>query len=135
MTYAEALKRFRKEFNLSQQQAADTAQVLKQVYQRYEYGREPSLSVLSKLADKYNVSIDYLVGRTDNPVVNRGEFSPPPALPQTDIEAVKKEMLEEFNKRLAKRVQRAVALLYGPDLDKLLEMDKLFDKTGEDTPS
>ena len=70
MTYAEALKRFRKDFHLTQQQVADTAQVAKQVYQRYEYGRDPAISVLCKLADSYNVSLDYLVGRSDNPQRN-----------------------------------------------------------------
>ncbi len=67
MTYAEALKRFRKEFNLSQRDAAESAGIMKPAYQRYEYGRDPAIGVLYKIADKYNVSIDYLVGRTDNP--------------------------------------------------------------------
>lgn len=72
MTYAEALKRFRADFNLTQQQAADSGQVFRQAYQRYEYGtREPVLSVLCKLADAYNVSLDYLVGRSDVPQVVR----------------------------------------------------------------
>nr|DAF74066.1 MAG TPA: helix-turn-helix XRE-family like protein [Caudoviricetes sp.] len=39
------------------------------IYSRYESGdREPSLTTLVKLADFYNVSLDYLVGRSDNPV-------------------------------------------------------------------
>ena len=67
MTYAEALKRFRKEYNLTQQKLADDIGVVKQVYQRYEYGRDPAISVLCKIANFYNVSIDYLVGRSDNP--------------------------------------------------------------------
>lgn len=70
MTYAEALKRFRREFNLTQKQVADTAKLFPQGYQVYEYGREPALSMLCKLADAYNVSIDYLVGRSDNPKMN-----------------------------------------------------------------
>lgn len=37
-------------------------------YQYYERGqREPTASVLIALADYFDVSIDYLVGRTDNP--------------------------------------------------------------------
>ena len=67
MTYAEALKRFRRDFNLTQKQVADTAKLFPQGYQVYEYGREPSLSMLCKLADAYNVSLDYLAGRSDNP--------------------------------------------------------------------
>lgn len=69
MTYAEALKRFRREFGLTQKQVADAAKLFPQGYQVYEYGREPSLSMLCRLADAYGVSIDYLVGRTDNPKV------------------------------------------------------------------
>lgn len=67
MTYAEALKRFRREFNLTQKQVADTAKLFPQGYQVYEYGREPAISMLCKLADAYDVSIDYLVGRSNNP--------------------------------------------------------------------
>lgn len=37
-------------------------------YYRYERGeREPSMSTLIALADYFNVSLDYLVGRSDNP--------------------------------------------------------------------
>ena len=67
MTYAESLKRFRNEFNLTQQQVADSIGILKQAYQRYEYGRDPAISVLCKIANVYNISLDYLVGRSDNP--------------------------------------------------------------------
>ena len=67
MTYAESLKRFRNEFNLTQQQVVDSIGILKQAYQRYEYGRDPAISVLCKIANVYNISLDYLVGRSDNP--------------------------------------------------------------------
>ena len=41
-------------------------------YQRYEYGeRNPTSDILIKLADYFDVSIDYLVGRTDNPQINK----------------------------------------------------------------
>ena len=41
-------------------------------YQRYEYGeRNPTSDILIKLADYFDVSIDYLVGRTDNPEINK----------------------------------------------------------------
>lgn len=39
---------------------------------RYETGtREPSRNDLIMIADYFNVSIDYLLGRTDNPEINR----------------------------------------------------------------
>ena len=67
MTYSEALKRFRKNYNLTQKQVAASANIQTQAYQVYEYGRDPAISVLNKIADTYNVSLDYLVGRSDNP--------------------------------------------------------------------
>ncbi len=36
-------------------------------YYRYEQGkREPTASVLCRMADYYDVSVDYLLGRSDN---------------------------------------------------------------------
>lgn len=68
MTISEALRRFRKEFGFTQQQVADTVGVLKPAYQRYELGKTvPLTTFLVKLADAYDVSLDYLVGRSDNP--------------------------------------------------------------------
>ena len=68
MTIGEALKRFRGEFNVTQQQVADSIGVLKPSYQRYEYEKNvPTATILIKLANAYNVSIDYLVGLSNNP--------------------------------------------------------------------
>ena len=40
--------------------------IQKQTYQNYELcTREPKLDILIRIADFYKVSIDYLVGRTD----------------------------------------------------------------------
>lgn len=37
-------------------------------YQNYEVGRqEPKLSIIMRIAEFYKVSIDYLVGLTDDP--------------------------------------------------------------------
>lgn len=70
MKLTESLKRFRKEFNLTQRAVATSAGMKETVYSRYEQGlREPAYRQLRNIADAYNVSIDYLVGRTDNPNV------------------------------------------------------------------
>lgn len=68
MSVGDGLKRFRKQYGVTQQQVADAIRVLKPAYQRYEYGTNiPTATVLIKIADAYNVSLDYLVGRSDNP--------------------------------------------------------------------
>ncbi|MBS7298733.1 MAG: helix-turn-helix transcriptional regulator [Eubacteriales bacterium] len=53
--------------DMTQQQVADYLTCNRQVYSRYERGiREIPVSMLIKLADLYNTSVDYIVGRTDN---------------------------------------------------------------------
>lgn len=73
MSLPDSLKRFRKDFNLTQKAVANSLGIQENAYQRYEHGKViPSVLVMSKLADAYNVSIDYLVGRTDVPEMARG---------------------------------------------------------------
>jgi len=39
---------------------------------RYETGeREPGINELIQLADYFNISVDYLIGRTDNPKMQK----------------------------------------------------------------
>ena len=39
---------------------------------RYETGeREPGLAELVKIADYFDVSVDYLLERTENPIINK----------------------------------------------------------------
>lgn len=66
MTVAEGLRRFRRERKLTQREVAVTLGMFPQEIQRYESGRvRPLIDFLIKVADAYNVSIDYLVGRSD----------------------------------------------------------------------
>lgn len=72
MELKDSLRRFRKTYKLTQVQAAEAAGVRESMYQLYEYGKsEPKISVMVALADAYNVSVDYILGRTDNPDINR----------------------------------------------------------------
>ena len=51
---------------LTQRQLAEYLQIAQPSYIRYENGSaEPSLENLVKLADYFDVSIDYLLGRTE----------------------------------------------------------------------
>ncbi len=71
-TLSERLQQLKNEKNLLQKQIAEDVGLSLRAYQYYERGeREPTSSTLIILADYFNVSIDYLVGRTDNPEVNR----------------------------------------------------------------
>lgn len=67
MTIAESLKRFRREFGLKQKDVAETLGIKQPTYQVYEAKSVPSAAIIIKLADAYDVSADYLLGRTDEP--------------------------------------------------------------------
>lgn len=59
------LKQLRTENGLTIAKAAETFGVATRTYSSYELEeREPNLALLNKLADFYNVSTDYLLGRT-----------------------------------------------------------------------
>lgn len=65
---SERLLQLKKERNLLQKEIANSIDISLRSYQRYESGeRYPDSNTLSKLADYFNVSTDYLLGRTDNP--------------------------------------------------------------------
>ena len=62
------LIKLKKDKNLLQKDIAKDVNLSLREYKYYERGqREPTASVLIALADYFDVSIDYLVGRTDNP--------------------------------------------------------------------
>lgn len=68
MSLSEALRRFRKSVKITQKQAAEIAGVAERVYQSYEYGKViPAATVLIAIADYFDVSLDYLCGRSDDP--------------------------------------------------------------------
>ena len=57
----------REDNDLTQQQIANILLCDQSLYSKYERGkREIPLHLLIKLADYYNTSLDYLVGRIDN---------------------------------------------------------------------
>ena len=61
------LKELRKEKKQTQEEIAQVLNVQKQTYQNYELGkRSADIDTLKNLADYYNVSLDYLVGRSFN---------------------------------------------------------------------
>lgn len=66
------LKELRKRKGLSQLRLATELNTTQNTISRYETGeREPGIDELIKIADYFNVSVDYLIGRTQNPKMNR----------------------------------------------------------------
>lgn len=66
--FIDRLKLCRKNLPSTQKQVAESIGTSEQNYQRYERGsQQPTLPVLIALADYFDVSLDYLVGRSDDP--------------------------------------------------------------------
>ncbi|MCI5512615.1 MAG: helix-turn-helix domain-containing protein [Clostridia bacterium] len=66
------LKELRKQKHISQIKLAMDLSVSQNTISRYEQGeREAGYDMLVKIADYFNVSVDYLLERTDNPEINR----------------------------------------------------------------
>lgn len=62
------LKQLRQLKNITQKQLANAIGASESGVQNYELGtRKPNYDMLIALADYFDVSLDYLVGRSDNP--------------------------------------------------------------------
>lgn len=69
---AERLKQCRKENGMTQWKVAVYGNITEKTYQNYELmTREPKLEILIKIADVFQVSLDYLAGRINIRQANR----------------------------------------------------------------
>ena len=70
--FSERLKLLRQENRYKQREMAEIFGVKLRGYQQYEYGEGyPEVPGLIFLAEYFDVSLDYLIGRTDKREVNR----------------------------------------------------------------
>lgn len=68
MKMNQRLKGLRLEKQATQRDVAESIGVATRNVQNFEYGTaKPKLETLIRIADFFNVSLDYLVGRSDNP--------------------------------------------------------------------
>ena len=66
------IRNLREDRDYRQRQLAEVLHVTQNTYSQYENGViELTAEKLILLADFYKVSVDYLLGRTDNPAVSR----------------------------------------------------------------
>ncbi len=70
--YFHRLRDLREDCDMRQANIAEFLGIQQTVYSRYERGYQTiPLEYLIKLADFYNVSIDYILGRTNNKEMNK----------------------------------------------------------------
>ena len=66
------LKELRRSKRISQMKMSIDMNIAQNTLSQYETGvREPDLNTLKRLADYFDVSVDYLLERTDNPRINK----------------------------------------------------------------
>ncbi len=92
----ERLKKLRKIKGINQEQAANKLGISLSSYQKYERDKgsvTPSLEDLSKLADFYGVSTDYLLGRNSEEQDKFEEIAS-----EYDLSLLEKKILENYLK-------------------------------------
>ena len=65
------LRELRRQRRISQVRLAMELNVSRNTICRYETGERAGYAMLIRIADYFDVSVDYLLGRTDNREVNR----------------------------------------------------------------
>lgn len=66
--FGQRLRFLREQQGLTQPELAQRLDTVKQNISRYELNlAEPEYSILIQIADYFDVTVDYLLGRTDNP--------------------------------------------------------------------
>ena len=69
--FSEKIRQLRKDRHLTQAEVAKEVGLSARGYQDLELGAKPGFDNLLHLADFYDVSVDWLMGRTDNPHAHR----------------------------------------------------------------
>lgn len=69
--FADKIRVLRKEKKLTQAEVAKEVDLSARGYQGLELGAKPRYDALLHIADFYDVSVDWLMGRTDNPHAHR----------------------------------------------------------------
>lgn len=66
------IRDLREDSDLTQREVARILNCSQQVYSNYELGqRDVPTDILIKLSEFYNVSVDYMLGITNNPKINK----------------------------------------------------------------
>ena len=72
MPHYPRIRNLREDKDMTQTQMGEILSCSQRVYSNYERGDiDIPTTTLSKLADFYDVSVDFLLGRTNNPLINK----------------------------------------------------------------
>lgn len=109
VSFGERLKELRKKHNITQGKLAKILNVKNTTISNYEAGRSyPDFDTLTKIADYFGVSVDYLIGRIDTeyPIIEKVdvvEEDKEYGIPDTEIEKLR----DSFQKALIEFIQNS----------------------------
>ena len=112
--FAKRLRALRLSRGLTLQNVGDAVGNNRQSISNMECERaSPSLAVVIALSDFFDVSVDYLVGRTDNPeIISAGGGEPDNAEPEQNFERLKMlGMIESLHKENADKALSYITFL------------------------
>jgi len=121
MNFPKKLAELRNEFNMTQKELASKLGVSRGTIGMYEIGqRDPDTETLIKIAELFNVSVDYLLGRSNirNPLNNDATTSTKNENNPYDIDTLSPESKKELEKYI-----------------QLLKLKDEMDKTRDETSS
>lgn len=94
-TFQERMKEIRTEKDITLEDLAKALNTTKSTLSRYENNlRVPNVDFINQLAKYFNVSVDYLLGNTDNPKTKNSE----PKLTKKDEKDIQKALNETLEK-------------------------------------
>lgn len=104
LTFANRLREERERLGLMQKEMAQKLEIPPNTYNGYETGkRSPSLEVARHIADTLEISVDYLLGRTDERNITKEKTKLDPSVKTIaahrlgDIEDLDDEAIEKIN--------------------------------------
>lgn len=110
------LKELREKRGMSQLELAELLRVKPATISRYETGsNEPDIATLKWYADYFNCSVDYLLGRTNNPRIHIQELPPEGDTPALKVRVEGDEPLTPEEEAYAKKIYGYVARRLGID--------------------
>mgnify|MGYP001304130398 CR=1 FL=1 len=114
MKFHERLADLRRKNKLTQRRVADYLGISRGAYANYETGaREPDAESLTKLADLFGITLDTLLGRTDDPSPPENESKPYYALTEKD----KRDIAKDLERMMSDLESNEAMAFYGEPMD------------------
>lgn len=109
----ERLRKLRNAHGLTQKQMACLLNIDRTTYVKYESGTsEPTFAALGKLAEYFNVTTDYLLGRTDLPAAAPAETKENQPAPVSGSE-LDESLVSDLTSLSPQEVQRVLDFIAG----------------------